>query len=180
MTQAFWILAIFATVISGFMESHFMRCMVASGLMSIALFMLKWSGKKIGVVEEPKKDEFEGEPNAEEMRKEKKKIYKKYDELMHKYLTLKTLSEHQSSINGLTDAQLTRMQDMMRFLLMNSASRLPEAEANALIDKTKKDHIDGIGMMNYLAEQIRIRAARRARRRKKAHLKPGGRVIDLG
>lgn len=179
MLQVFWLLAILSIVISGFFESHFIRCMTAAVLMTIALYMIRQANKKIGVVEKPK-DEFEGEPNAERMRHEKKKIYKKYDKLLHKYLTLETLSKNQQSINWTLDVELTRMQDMMRFLLMNGRPGLSEAEANALIDKTKKDHIDGVGMMNYLAKQIRIKAERRARRRRKTNLRPNNRLIDLG
>lgn len=152
--------------------------MVAAGLMTLALYMLHRSGKKIGTVEEPK-DEFEGEPNADRMRREKKKIYKKYDELQHKHLTLMTLSKNQQEINWTLDVELTRMQDMMRFLLMNGRPCLSEGEANALIDKTKKDHIDGPGMMNYLAEIIRAKAERRLKRRRKSHLQPSRRIIDL-
>lgn len=178
MSQIFWVFAILACMIAGFMDSNAMRCFVAASLMAIAWISLWFSGRRLGKVEEKQEPPPEILADNKVSSRIKKKLYKKYDELMHKYMTLKTLSENQQSINCRLDTELTRMQDVMRYII-RFGTGLPETEANELIGKVKTDNIDGAALMNYLSEIIRAKAAKRRKRQRKTILKPSQRIIDL-
>lgn len=171
MTQAFWILACLAIILASFFQNHVFTWSVCIGLVVIAFFV---TGKNVGPTSETIMDKITSPVTLRRI----KKLRKKYDEVMHQYLTIKTLSESQSSQNGILDAQLTRMQDMMRFM-MESFHEISKGQADAFIDKVKEGNIDNRGVRPYINECLGIKEARRRKRGLKEAPQRGSRIIEL-
>lgn len=175
MTQLFWVLTILIILISACFESPYYRAWTAVGLVLLAAGAFYFGERKIKAVNST--DDRPDEPD--QITKMKlKKVRGNLDEVTHQYLTLKTLSDNQSRQNGILDAQLTRMQDTMRYL-MTTLQGLTEGQANEFIGKVKKGNIDNRGVRPYIDKCLGVSRDRRNKKNKTGNLKPGDRVIDL-
>lgn len=175
MTQLFWVLTILIILISACFESPYYRAWTAVGLVLLAAGAFYFGERKIKAV-----NSDEDKPDEPDLitKMKLKKVRSKLDEVTHQYLSLKTLSNNQTSQNGILDAQLTRMQDSMRFIL-TSLQGITEGQANDFIDKVKKGKISNREVRAFIDKCLGVRAERRNKRSKTGNLKPGDRVIDL-